>query len=360
MVTSLVSNTDFTAGSIGTGQLVDWFMYPQSYGSVKPKIVGDYISIPGNSASKTKLLGPSENLIPAVPGDKYQATITAWASTSYSSRRAGIALWPGDNSQDITEISGAYKIITGNRTEYTFDATIPEGATGYVVVGVWAASAVTADTYVAQNSVQLTAAAGEPIEIVPPEAVFETDPDQYTLPATENVDWQVNTSPVEPGTYPVDTTDGDVTVSVLPVARDGYVFNPAAVAQEHTWKPATVPDPDPDPDPGQEWPTVPTELGRVTARWLQLTSEQDILDASFYADVVQSFVMGYTRGRGFNNGEPNSQLKRVIVSGAARLTRNYDSVIRYQADNQSETLTVFSGFNIAEKGILNNFRKRFA
>ena len=58
--------------------------------------------------------------------------------------------------------------------------------------------------------------------------------------------------------------------------------------------------------------------------------------------------------------EPAAPLQRVIVSGAARLAYNPENVSRWQVSSESEVLTVFNGFNLAEQAILNRYRKRWA
>ena len=58
--------------------------------------------------------------------------------------------------------------------------------------------------------------------------------------------------------------------------------------------------------------------------------------------------------------QPTMPLQRVIVSGAARIAYNPESVVRWQISNESEMATVFNGFNLAEQAILNRYRKRFA
>lgn len=204
-----------------------------------------------------------------------------------------------------------------------------------------------------------------PTVIAPPVATFSDEPPEYTLPDTTGAAWRVNNEPAEPGTYTVEPTESGVTVSVIPEPLDGYVFEPEAQLQEHTWTLAPEPDPDPDPDPGPvenwAWPEEPTPGGRLVARWLKWDTADELLQASFHYEVARAFVWGYTRGRGFDDQmEPAAPLQRVIVSGAARLAYNPENVSRWQVSSESEVLTVFNGFNLAEQAILNRYRKRWA
>lgn len=206
-----------------------------------------------------------------------------------------------------------------------------------------------------------------PTVIAPPVATFSDEPPEYTLPDTTGAAWRVNNEPAEPGTYTVEPTESGVTVSVIPEPLDGYVFEPEAQLQEHTWTlaPEPDPDPDPDPDPGPvenwAWPEEPTPGGRLVARWLKWDTADELLQASFHYEVARAFVWGYTRGRGFDDQmEPAAPLQRVIVSGAARLAYNPENVSRWQVSSESEVLTVFNGFNLAEQAILNRYRKRWA
>lgn len=190
------------------------------------------------------------------------------------------------------------------------------------------------------------------VAIVPPEPII-TDT-YYTLPDTAGVLWEVNGDTVAAGTYPVAPTDSDVTVTILAVAGEGYIFDPPAEPVTHTWKAPT--DAQPWPEAGEI-----TAGGELVARWLKMTSDNDKADCSFYYDVALNYVWGYTKGKGFDDQMvPALPLQRVIVSGAARIAYNPESIHRWQISAESEYLTVFNGFNLAEQGILNRYRVRWA
>lgn len=202
-----------------------------------------------------------------------------------------------------------------------------------------------------------------PIAIAPPAATFSDEPPKYTLPETTGATWLVDSVPTAPGAYTVEPTVEGVTVTVEPVAVEGYTFDPPAEAQQHTWYAADPgPDPGPDPVPGWEWPDEPTTGGKLVARWLKWDSEQQQRECSLYYEVVRSFVWGYTRGHGFDDDGvvPAKPLERVIVAAGARLAYNPEYVSRWTVSQESETMSVFQGFNLAEQAILNRYRRTWA
>lgn len=201
------------------------------------------------------------------------------------------------------------------------------------------------------------------IVIAPPVAQFSEDPPQFELPETAGVDWLVNNEPYSPGAYQVDPSKEDVTVKIVPVAQFGYAFDPEPVEQTYTWQAATpTPDPTPDPEQSWEWPDEPTTGGKLVARWLKWDSPEQQRECSLYYEVVRSFVWGYTRGHGFDDDGlvPAKPLERVIVAAGARLAYNPEYVTRWQISQESETMSVFQGFNLAEQAILNRYRRTWA
>ena len=202
-------------------------------------------------------------------------------------------------------------------------------------------------------AVEIGLAATVPEEkIEPPAPVFGDI--AYTLPADDRWTWLVDGEPAAAGTYPVTVGADPVTITVQPVAADGYVFDPPAEPISHTWEPA-------DDSGGWDWPNEPTPGGKLIARWLKWDSEQQQRECSLYYEVVRSFVWGYTRGRGFDDDMvPAKPLERVIVAAGARLAYNPEYVTRWQVSQESETMSVFQGFNLAEQAILNRYRRTWA
>ena len=74
--------------------------------------------------------------------------------------------------------------------------------------------------------------------------------------------------------------------------------------------------------------------------------------------IVEAFVHGNTRGRGFKNGRPVAPLQAVVVTAAARLVTNPEQVYQYTTADYSERPAVLNGWTIPERGILHNYRKR--
>lgn len=74
--------------------------------------------------------------------------------------------------------------------------------------------------------------------------------------------------------------------------------------------------------------------------------------------VVKAMVSAYTRGVGFDGGEPNDELSAVILSASARLIANTAGLIQ-------ETMGAFQvrhgdafGFTLPELAVLNRYRRR--
>lgn len=81
---------------------------------------------------------------------------------------------------------------------------------------------------------------------------------------------------------------------------------------------------------------------------------------------VSVFVYGYTRGRGFELGGfpsdptpvPQWDLKRVILSAAARSLANPQSLKQYAAGDYSETPSVLTSWTLPEIAVLHRYRRR--
>lgn len=263
----------------------------------------------------------------------------------------------GAGTLNLTAVSGARLDEISNYDEPLpgyFDGSMPE-ADG--VTFSWDGEAFRSTSSAADGT-------AETIVIDPPAAQFSEDPPQFMLPEATGVIWTVNGENYEPGGYQVEPTKDGVTVKIVPVEKFGYTFDPPAEEQEFTWYAA---DPDPDPDPGPvenwAWPVEGevTDGGKLVARFLKWSSNDELQQATFYYSVVLAYVWAYTRGKGFDlDMQPNLPLQRVIVAAGARLAYNPESVSRWQVTTESETLTVFNGFNLAEQAVLRRYRRVFA
>lgn len=77
--------------------------------------------------------------------------------------------------------------------------------------------------------------------------------------------------------------------------------------------------------------------------------------AGSHAQVVTQMCRAYTRDVGFVAGVPNDEIASVIVTAAARLVANPQQIA-----NDVGGVSMrggFSGFNLAERMVLNRYRK---
>lgn len=78
--------------------------------------------------------------------------------------------------------------------------------------------------------------------------------------------------------------------------------------------------------------------------------------AGSHAQVVTQMCRAYTRDMGFADGVPNDEIASVIVTAAARLVANPQ-----QLANDVGGVSMrggFNGFNLAERMVLNRYRKQ--
>ena len=236
-------------------------------------------------------------------------------------------------------------------------------------VGVWTVSMQPVGGYgdPVGEPVDWTITVVGPAQVIEPPAPVITDTG-YTLPEVEGVEWSVNGQPAEPGTYEPDTSAGPVTVAIVAEPAEGYEFDPPAEVVTATFEPAPGPDPDPDPDPDPSWPdpepapeAVIVAGGDRLAASLRWTSEADRAAARDAYETVLLVAWGYTRGRGFTEAlEPTYPIGRVVAMAAARLAVNPEQLDRWQVSGDSETLNAFQGFTLAERHVLDRYRRRFA
>ena len=82
--------------------------------------------------------------------------------------------------------------------------------------------------------------------------------------------------------------------------------------------------------------------------------------ASEHVQIITAMARGYTRDRGFENGEPADDLAAVIVTATARLLANPDQVPNdlTAGSFSKRTYAGFTGWSLAETFILDRYRKR--
>ena len=94
-------------------------------------------------------------------------------------------------------------------------------------------------------------------------------------------------------------------------------------------------------------------LGRGTDTTLVALAEE-------HAQIITAMAQGYTRGRGFETGEPADDLEAVIVTATARLVANPEQLPKDQTAGSFSLRTYagFKGWSLAETFILNRYRQR--
>ena len=72
--------------------------------------------------------------------------------------------------------------------------------------------------------------------------------------------------------------------------------------------------------------------------------------------VITAMVSAYTRGRGFDLGDPSDELAAVITTASARMVANPEQLPTRVGS--VEVRAGFQGFSLAETFVLNRYRKR--
>lgn len=78
--------------------------------------------------------------------------------------------------------------------------------------------------------------------------------------------------------------------------------------------------------------------------------------AGEHLPIITAMASAYTRGIGFNEGEPNEEISAVVTTATARLMANPDQV-QYRAGEVSYQSS-FNGWTLAEAFVLNRYRRR--
>lgn len=251
----------------------------------------------------------------------------------------------------LPEVTGAVWLVNDEETAAGTYSVQPVEETTVIVI-----EPTPADGYVFTSPAQPITKTFEPIpeviEIEPPAALFTLD--GYMLPDVPGAVWLVNDVETAAGTYSVLPVPEQLTITIVPTPAEGYSFTSEPVPITHTFEPI--------PDPGPDDPTGTKEGAAYIARLMKRAQLEDELEQlGTYYEQVRMFVMGYTRGRGFDvYGKPKPPLMAVICAGAARLAGNPEQVSMYQMDNITVRPAVFQGYTLAEQGVLHNYRRRQA
>lgn len=103
-------------------------------------------------------------------------------------------------------------------------------------------------------------------------------------------------------------------------------------------------------------------LARLVVRNIDATDDEDTLAlARLHVELVEGFVYGYTRGKGFSSeGIPERPLRNVIIMAASKLTYNPEQVSWFRSGEYSERPAQWKGWSLMDLSVLNMYRKRWA
>lgn len=87
-----------------------------------------------------------------------------------------------------------------------------------------------------------------------------------------------------------------------------------------------------------------------------LGTEVNADQAAAVLSVITSMASAYVRGQGITAGEPNDDIRAVILSAAARLVSNAAQVESESMGPFAVTYRGFDGWTIAEKYTLDRYR----
>ncbi|MCK3768562.1 hypothetical protein MZK47_02605 [Microbacterium aerolatum] len=83
--------------------------------------------------------------------------------------------------------------------------------------------------------------------------------------------------------------------------------------------------------------------------------------AGQHLPIVTAWVKAYTRGVGFDIADdPDGPVAAVITAATARLSNNPDGTVTVSVDDYQTRKTVFEGFNLIERAILDGYRRKAA
>jgi hypothetical protein len=89
-----------------------------------------------------------------------------------------------------------------------------------------------------------------------------------------------------------------------------------------------------------------------------LTSKEG--DTELAIPIITAMARAYTRGHGFDDGEPNEEVAAVITTATARFIGNPTQLSRADTIGPFTTdiRAGFTGWTLAELFVLNRYRKR--
>ena len=209
----------------------------------------------------------------------------------------------------------------------------------------------------------LTVIVQGPTEVIPAPAAEGTE-DGYMLPEVPGVRWLVNGEETPPGSYSVQPVTEETTVTIIPEALAGYVFDAEPEPLVLTFTPEDPEDPGEwlhllDEDP--ERALVASTLAPRALRHAGMDPDAAPAPAAAMAEghlaTVLEYVKGYTRGRGFHGYVPERPLQAVIVAATGRLVTNPEQVTYYSTGDYSERPATLTGWTLAELQVLRRYRR---
>ena len=105
--------------------------------------------------------------------------------------------------------------------------------------------------------------------------------------------------------------------------------------------------------------SAPT-AAQVAAYLGQSDNEHLVALAGVHLPLITEMARTHTRGVGFTDGIPNEAIAAVIVSATARITSNPASKQMDQAGPFTTRYTVFQGWSLLERSVLDAHRRRAA
>jgi hypothetical protein len=101
---------------------------------------------------------------------------------------------------------------------------------------------------------------------------------------------------------------------------------------------------------------APTSADLAAFIGTEVTTDQ----ATAIISVISALASAHTRGEGFTAGEPNSDVRAVILSASARLLRDPSGIVSYEEMGpfRVQYRAGFDGWTVAELGALNRYRAR--
>ncbi|MBX0299392.1 hypothetical protein K2F54_05300 [Cryobacterium sp. 1639] len=82
--------------------------------------------------------------------------------------------------------------------------------------------------------------------------------------------------------------------------------------------------------------------------------------AGAHLPMVTELARAHTRGKGFTDYDLEAPVASVIVSATARLTNNPELLVSETIGDYSARYTVFQGWSIIERSVLDGYRRRTA